>query len=53
MLTPRDLAREFDLPVNTIRRWVRRGLVPSLRYGRGGRRVALWPSAVDELRRYG
>jgi predicted site-specific integrase-resolvase len=50
LLTPADVAETIGVPVRTIRAWVRRGLVDSVRIGIGGQRIGLDPSVIDQLR---
>lgn len=50
MITPAYVAAEFGLPADTVRGWIRRGLVSSVRFGRNGKFIALAPTAISQLR---
>lgn len=50
LITIAEAARRLGLHVSTVRAWVRRGLIPSLRSG--ARFVRLdWDAVLDALRR--
>lgn len=51
LLTPTAVAQTLGLPADTVRGWVRRGLVASVRFGDGGTRIGLEPRVIDQLRR--
>jgi excisionase family DNA binding protein len=50
LLTPADVAEQIGMHADTIRRYARRGLIPSVRLGASGRRIGLDPSVIDQVR---